>query len=246
MLLLRRHRRSGFAAGAWVFPGGTVEEADEGLDLRCWSGIDPEALADRFADPPSRVLGFHVAAVRETFEEAGVLLADGVADEEELRSAQVRLGSREIAPGSFSAWVVEHGLVLDLGALAYCARWITPRVEGRRYDTAFFCAALPDGIEVRHDDVETTARRWIGARDALDSHAGGELPMIFPTVRSLEWLARHPTSADAIAAARGADRVPWVIPHVEVDDEGRWRFLLPGDPDFPLQEYAADLRGPLA
>lgn len=244
--MLRRHRGSGFAAGAWVFPGGTVEEPDRTLDAGRWSGIDPQALAERFADDPSDVLGFHVAAVRETFEEAGVLLAERAPEVRDLRGAQQRLGGRHVDPRAFARWLADHDVVLDLGALAYCARWITPRVEGRRFDTAFFCAVLPDGVRVRHDDVETTARRWVGANDALDAHAAGDLPMIFPTVRTLEWLAGYATAADAVAAARRAERIPWVIPHVEVGDDGTWRFVLPSDDDFPMHEYAAELRGPIA
>lgn len=145
--LLRRHRRSGFAADAWVFPGGVVDDADRRLERRLWDGIEPHRLTQRFGLSADLVLGLHVAAVRETWEEAGVLLARG------------RAGHPDGAPGpaartDLRRWLHDRGLVLDLGALEYWSRWVTPRAEPRRYDACFFLAAAPPG-QAR----TTTARR---------------------------------------------------------------------------------------
>ena len=244
--MLRRHGKSGFAAGAWVFPGGVVEHEDRTLSPRRHRGIDVAGLTERFADPAEAVLGFHVAAVRETFEEAGLLLTDGRIGGDDLELARVRLGARESAPQEFVDFLEAHDLVLQLGQLVYLSRWITPRVEGRRFDTAFFAAAVPDDQVAQHDAVETTAKRWVRPTAALAAHRDGDFPMIHPTVKTLEWLAEHDTPQDALAAAAQQPTVPWVLPHVERADDGSLHFLDPTHPDFPMEQYADELRGPRA
>jgi 8-oxo-dGTP pyrophosphatase MutT (NUDIX family) len=159
LLLLRRHGRSGFAAAAWVFPGGVVDPADRSLDPSCWDGLDLEAAARVVGREPELTLGLFVAAVRETFEEAGLLLArraDGrpvdlrdpgvAAMREALAARPPRRGAgAEPAAPDFNSWVASSTLVLDLGALMPLSRWITPAQEPRRYDTIFFLACAPNG-----------------------------------------------------------------------------------------------------
>lgn len=244
VLMLRRHDRSGFAAGAWVFPGGVVEEDDRTLEPERWSGISPSALEQRFADDAKAVLGFHVAAVRETFEEAGILLATGQVDPATATATQQILGERGAPPHLFTDFLRSRDLVLRLDTLTYLSRWITPKVEGRRFDTVFFVAATPEGQRATHDDVETTAKRWVRAAEALAAHRDQRFPMIHPTVMTLEWLTAHTTAADAVAAAAAQPSVPWVLPHVDRQADGSLRFLHPGDDDFPHELYADELRGP--
>lgn len=237
VLMLRRHARSGFAGDAWVFPGGTVDAADRVLPADRWQGIDPAALAERFAVPPELVLGFHVAAVRETFEEAGILLgrhADGRAPAvgtPTARRARSALADRA-DPLGWQAWLAAEDLVCNLGGLTYLSRWVTPLQEPRRYDTAFFLAPAPVGQVAAHDAVETTGQRWTTPRAALAAHRDGVLHLIYPTIRTLEALEAVPTVADALATAAAQPAVRSLRPHIEHGPDGV-RILHPDDPAYP-------------
>lgn len=236
LLLLRRHDRSGFVPNVWVFPGGAVDEADRRLDPACWTGIEPAALVDRFGLPADLVLGMHVAAVREAFEEAGVLLAtttDGAPVDHRAPAVQrARHALMARRPTlDLATFLREEGLVLDLGRLTYHRRWITPPSEPRRFDTCFFLAPAPADVTARHDAVETVDLRWASARDAL---ADDTLTVIYPTRRTLEGLVDFTTADQIIAAARAAPAVVPVQPHVITDADGRpVRIVSPGEPGYP-------------
>jgi 8-oxo-dGTP pyrophosphatase MutT (NUDIX family) len=239
VLLLRRHSRAGFMPSAWVFPGGILDPGDADVPDRTWTGIDPAALAPRFGLSPAEVLAHHVAAVRETFEEAGVLLAthaDGRRPDvggEAFTTARHVLNDRadHLDWGAFCA---AQDLVMDLGAFTYLAHWITPIQEPRRYDTRFFVAALPEGAVAAQDDVETTDARWIRPADAL---ADPDVWMIFPAERTLERLAGAATAAEAIADARALESIAAVQPHMVFTDEGEVDIIHPDDPRYPHDLY---------
>ncbi|MGH3665967.1 MAG: NUDIX hydrolase [Egibacteraceae bacterium] len=243
VLMLRRHGRSGFAADAWVFPGGVVDAADRSLPAACWHGIDPARLTQRFAAGATEVLGFHVAAVRETFEEAGLLLAsraDGTAvDLEDPAVQRLRHALAErTATVEFATRLAAEELVLDLGCLTYLSRWVTPTAERRRYDTCFFLARAPRGQVADHDRVETTGQRWLAPATALDEHRAGRLHLIYPTIKTLEALTEHRTAEALVAAAAAQPEVPSILPHIQVGADGRFlRVLHPDDGDFPRERY---------
>lgn len=209
VLLLERHGASAFAPGALVFPGGKLDPTDAQLDpirVRC---TDPERWADRLgvaeADAAVAML---VAAVRETFEEAGVLLVCGDGAEHavpalpaDLAVTRARMAARDGAY-DWREWLARHELVLDLDAMAMWSWWVTPQGLPRRYDTRFLVAGMPAGQAATHDEVETTSMRWIPPADALTAHAEGRLHVIFPTRRTLEQLAAHRDAASVLAAAR--------------------------------------------
>ncbi len=246
VFMVRRHGRSGFAASAWVFPGGTIDDADAGLDAAQWRGIDPDALAERFRLPAAEVLGAHVAAARELFEEAGVLLAahrDGRVPDlgaPELVRARARLAARGSTAQEFADFLAEHDLVLDLGALDYWSRWVTPQAEPRRYDTCFFLAAFPEGQMPAHDAVETVESAWVRPAAAL---ADTGFPVIFPTERTLQDLAGLASLEAAQRAARARPDVRSVMPHITVDAEGRYTGILhPDDPGYPHDLYQGATR----
>ena len=231
VFMLRRNPRMLFAPGASVFPGGAVDAADRDPELlaRCrgrddesasrhlgLSGSPSQARAPATADGEAAAvaherggLGYWVAAIREAFEEAGVLLAmpgsvalDGLAD---ARAALAR------GEQTFLDLVVADDLLLDCGSLHPFAHWITPPRAPRRYDTWFFAAAAPDGHTYRHDDHETVASGWVTPREALRLGAAGAIELILPTQRSLELLDRFRTSAaflGAVAAAEMASAGP--------------------------------------
>ena len=239
VLMLRRHARSGFAADMWVFPGGVVDEGDGTLPAEHWTGINPEQLAPRFGRTPQQVLAHYVAAVRETFEEAGLLLAhrrDGTApDLSDPALLQLRndLATRSKTV-NFPAWLQERDLVLDLGALTYLSHWVTPSIEPRRYDTRFFLAHAPADQIAGYDQMETTDQRWISPAAALDASRSGEMPMIYPTIITLRWLREHATAHDAIGAADAQPEIRRIQPHAELDDDGNFvRILHPDDPEYP-------------
>ncbi len=211
VLLLERHGDSDFAPGALVFPGGKLERADAALPDGRAHLPEPQAWARRLgvADA-ARARTMLIAAVRETFEEAGILLArheDGTSlaarplPGGELAEVRARMAARDGAH-DWTAWLAGQGLVLDLEVLAMWSWWVTPAGLPRRFDTRFLIAPLPAGQEASHDAVETTAMRWITPAAALAAHAAGELHVIYPTRCTLEQLAAYPGAGAAVAAAR--------------------------------------------
>jgi len=187
VFMLRRNPESVFAGGAYVFPGGAVDAVDRALgdDRRFW-----------------------VAAVRETFEEAGVLLArardgspfDASADV----VAALAADRRSLLAGSatFDDVLDAHAAAVDLDALVPFARWITPSPSPRRFDTWFFAAAAPDGHAYEHDHNELVASEWVRPADALARARACDIELIYPTVRTLLVLARYGSAAEFLADAR--------------------------------------------
>lgn len=223
VLLLRRSSGAGFAASMWVFPGGVVDAADRRLDASHWRGIDLAMLGRCLGVEPSRALGLAVAAVRETFEEAGLLLA--------ARAGDVH-PAPAISPGlDFAGWLERARVTLDLGALTPLSRWRTPAGEPRRYDTVFFTALAPEDQTAAADLAEVTHAVWLIPAAALDLHDRGRLPMIFPTVRTLAALV-----AGELPGPNQPLRI--IQPHRVLDTEGRLLALVhPDDPDYPWERY---------
>lgn len=207
VFMLRRNLRSTFVPGAYVFPGGQVDPADAAPDvLARATGLDP---ADADASFGTRAATrFWVAAVRESFEEAGVLVArsrttgdllDATVGAAGLSTDRARLlrGDTDLA-----AVLDAHDAVLDLGALVPFGRWITPRGAPKRFDTRFFVAAAPAGHAYEHDDGETVASEWVHPDDALARARAGAIELIYPTIRSLLVMRRFTGAAAFLAAAR--------------------------------------------
>jgi len=231
VFMLRRNLDSVWIAGASVFPGGAVDADDRHprWEARC-AGWD-DARATAALARPAGGLGFLVAAVRETFEEAGVLLArdpDGLAADgrhDHLIAARAALNAGD---HDFDTLVLDHDLVLATDELLPVSHWVTPPGGPRRYDTWFFVAAAPEG-EYLHDDTELIASAWVRPVDALAAGGRGEVDLIFPTRKNLELLARFDTAAALLDAVRGA-----TVPDASgalalVADDGGQRIVLPGD-----------------
>jgi 8-oxo-dGTP pyrophosphatase MutT (NUDIX family) len=231
VFMLRRNLDSVWIAGASVFPGGAVDVDDRHprWEARCAGWDDRRAtLALERADGG---LGFFVAAVRETFEEAGVLLArdpSGIAADgrhDHLTAARVALNAGE---HDFDTLVQRYDLVLATDELLPVSHWITPPGGPRRYDTWFFLAAAPEG-EYLHDDTELIASAWVRPADALAAGDRGDVDLIFPTRKNLELLARFTSAADALTAVR-AGATPDATGALRlVTDDGGQRIALPGD-----------------
>lgn len=207
VLLLQRHRASGFVPGAYVFPGGRVESTDD----------DAAALARLDGLPaPLRPEGaYWVAAVREAFEETGVLLGQR-SEPAALAEWRERLLNDETTLGGM---LEALDLRLDLRRMIELAHWITPIAEPRRYDTRFFLAAPLGGAEVRIDEREMTDALWLPPAEALRRFRAGKLAMVFPTVHTLEKLTEFRTATQALEALRGA-RVPPLLPKLVRKGDG--------------------------
>lgn len=230
--LLRRVKGMAFAGGMHVFPGGSVDPADETAHTR-WAGppVSDWATWFRADEPLARALV--CAAVRETFEECGVLLAGPSGDEllddvssDEWEAEREALEARE---QSLSELLERRGLVLRSDLLRPFAHWITPEVEPKRFDTRFFLAELPAGQVARHVGGEADERRWVRVKDALDSG----LTLMPPTHTALQDLAPFDDVRSALDAER---QVTLVAPKLVVLPDDTVKFVVPGDllyPDYP-------------
>jgi 8-oxo-dGTP pyrophosphatase MutT (NUDIX family) len=218
--LLRRVASMAFAAGMHVFPGGRVDPADTTAHAH-WFGTSPQAWSRVLSADPPLGHGLVCAAVRETFEESGVLLAGSAPDDvvdvsgPDWEAERVALLERR---ESLSTLLERRGLGLRADLLRPWAHWITPELEPRRYDTRFFVAALPAGQRTRHVGGEADATMWMTAADAVVRFDRGELPMMPPTISTLRELAEYTTAADVLAAADTRDIAP-VLPRVVVNGD---------------------------
>lgn len=205
VFMVVRHHEIDFASGALVFPGGRVETSDAVL-----AGGDPAGA-------------FRVAAIRETWEECGVLLA--------------ARGTPPPAEGDFAAMLAARGLVPDAGGLAHFAHWITPVPVPKRYDTHFFLAAAPSDQDALHDGHEAVDSVWIRPADALAAAESGARKVVFPTRMNLTKLARHASVAEAFAVAR-ATPVVTVLPQMRMTGAGRV-LRIPADAGYGGEEFLA-------
>lgn len=216
-LLLRRSRVTRFAPGFYVFPGGRVDPSDGGKALAdLWNGLEPGTARARLGLDPGATpsaLAYYGAAVRETFEETGVVACaavEGAAVEGEPFSAarESLLNGVE----SFSRVLRRLRLRLDGAALEYVAHWVTPAASARRYDTRFFATAVPPGVRVTADEREIVHAAWLSPRTALARHRAGDLPLMRPTRRTLEEFQAF-SSVDALLAAYRGRAVSRIEPN---------------------------------
>src|ERR1700712_4254022 len=238
--LLRRVRTMAFAAGMHVFPGGSVDDADaiepsEGPDgeIADWVGPGPAQWAQVLTADVALARALVCAAVRETFEESGVLLAgpdassiadtDPVADPSWETDRQGPLDRRF----SLSELLHRRGLRLRADLLRPWAHWVTPEAEPKRYDTRFFVAAMPSGQATRDVGGESDRMVWLRPQEALDLHEAGGLAMLPPTAFTLAELTAYPTVGSVLTAANERDIKP-VLPRVVLTGE-QAELLLPSD-----------------
>jgi glyoxylase-like metal-dependent hydrolase (beta-lactamase superfamily II)/8-oxo-dGTP pyrophosphatase MutT (NUDIX family) len=230
VLLLQRHAGSAFLGGAYVFPGGALDREDAS---RAWStriiGLG-SAAANRKLRVTKGALAYWVAAVRECFEESGLLYAvdrDGEPPSLGRLPAIVRArAALNARTTTFAAFLAAEDLYIPAGSLAYFAHWITPPLRSRRFDARFFLAQAPEGQDAMHDSVETVHSLWIAPQEALDRAARGEIEMAFATQSTLRLLARFGTPDEAIAHARSLQAVDCNRPCVAQGCEGEKIFRL--------------------
>jgi 8-oxo-dGTP pyrophosphatase MutT (NUDIX family) len=235
VLLLQRHPESRFSPGAFAFPGGRVETDDSapGVEARC-RGLTRADATRRMPDvrPLDRAIGVWVAALREAFEEAGILLAYDSAGRPARLEALGDVGARRARcradSVAFARMLDELDLTLATDRLAYWAHWITPEERPARYDTRFFVTPGPADQVAEPDGFEMVSARWIEPGAALDRHRAGEFVLPLPTQRILATIAEH-DGIDAVMAAAHVREIFPVRPRI-VREAGAERILLPGDP----------------
>ncbi|MCX4558984.1 NUDIX hydrolase [Streptomyces phaeochromogenes] len=219
--MLRRRASMAFAGGAYAYPGGGVDPRDDDRQIR-WAGPTRAWWASRLGVDETTAQAIVCAAVRETYEEAGVLLAGPTEDTvvgdttgEEWEADRAALVARDL---SFAEFLERRGLVLRSDLLGAWTRWITPEFEPRRYDTWFFVAALPEGQRTRNASTEADRTVWIRPADARDGYDKGDLLMMPPTIATLRQLGAYATAAEALAAAPGRDMTP-VLAQARLEDD---------------------------
>ncbi|SNS83643.1 NUDIX hydrolase [Actinacidiphila glaucinigra] len=241
--MLRRRASMAFAAGAYAYPGGGVDPRDE--RPVAWAGPAPRTWAARLGEglDPAEAQAIVCAAVRETFEESGVLLAGPdeasvVADTtgEDWEADRRALVSREL---SFADFLARRSLVLRSDLLGPWARWITPEFEERRYDTWFFVTALPPGQRTRDVSGEADRTVWLSPAEAVAGYDRGEMTMLPPTVATLRELLPYGSAAAALeGAAEGRDLTPVLARAGLVGDE--IVLTWPGHEEFTKRMGAAE------
>ncbi len=237
VLLMRRHGDSGVLGGVHVFPGGKLDAPDREVDP---AALDqsPERCRQALNEPTidaATATGLHVAALRETFEECGLLL--GVA----AVAGQLRRTQEHLRAGSgFAAALQRERLPLAASCLVPWSRWITPRVPSlfrkTRFDSRFFVALAPAGQVPAHDDHEATEAVWLGPRAGLQQYWDGRIELAPPQIMSLSQLTRFARVADVLAVARS--RLPALIEPEPFDLDGRRVICYPGDPAHSICEPA--------
>jgi glyoxylase-like metal-dependent hydrolase (beta-lactamase superfamily II)/8-oxo-dGTP pyrophosphatase MutT (NUDIX family) len=233
VLLSRRAERGDHNSGAWVFPGGIVDPGDRAAHR--WSaGLDDSAASARLG-VAAHGLDYYVAAVRECFEESGLLFANDAGGE------LVKLEGE--AGAALGAWrgplhrnertlgelCREFGLTLALDRLAYLSHWLTPLARPKRFDTRFFVAAAPASQTAAFDGTEMVEQLWLRPAEALER--AGELKLMTPTQKTLEVVGRHETVAALLAWAHAPREVALIMPRVAGGGQGM-RPVLPEEPAF--------------
>ena len=233
VFMVRRHEGSVFMGGAYVFPGGRVDAADRDGDASWCDGVE-HAVAQLADVDRAEAIAYHVAAARELFEEAGVLVArtaDGtmvsLAGAAHQRFKQYR-GEVHSSASTFRAVMEREGLRLALDAFILFAHWVTPPIDTRQFDTRFFVTRVPPHQWPAHDETETTHGLWLTPARAIADATSGDIVLPPPTWTTLRELERFTTVEAALAWARSR-RVVRRQPKL-VDEPGRRMLLLPGDP----------------
>ena len=245
VLLLQRNFQSGFMPGMFLFPGGAIDAGDHAAAVlaRC-ADLDDERASAALGLAHGG-LPYWAGAIRESFEEAGVLLAYDEAGAlvnpgEPHRIERFEEYRRRLNAGEHTLenMLVAEGLRLAVDRLTYFSHWITPVNAPRRYDTRFFVAVAPEGQEALPDNVEAIHHVWVQPGVAVDRYRAGEFKMRTPTIRTLEQFAAFGTVDSLIAALRALPSVPAILPRINTSGKR----LLPGDAGYD-EAAARDRQG---
>lgn len=241
VLMVKRHYEIDFASGAYVFPGGKAHEED----------ADPAWAALSDGDFSGEEQAARVSAIREAFEESGIILARHKAERgrgaplvgvDTANAIAPMRGPVDRREASFLELMQQHDLVLALDSLVHFGHWITPTMMPKRFDTHFYLAATPPEQVAEQDGRETTEAVWVGPQEALDQEAAGSATIIFPTRMNLGKLAETETTEAALSRF-ACEGVVTVLPVIGKDDEGAPCLHIPKEAGYiqstePLQRVA--------
>jgi 8-oxo-dGTP pyrophosphatase MutT (NUDIX family) len=246
IFLMRRHREQTFMGGAFVFPGGSIDKGDSDPELASYI-VGPTALEamERLQEPglsAAIAMGLYMAAIRETFEEAGVLLAY------EENGRLLQLGDSALSAGYAEARLDTYNKRYTLKILAErkkirfafdllmpYAHWITPTFEKKRFNTRFFIARIPADQVPLHDSIEMTESLWMTPKEALTAYRRREILLMPPTLKTLEELSPFDNTEALFREARQRKIYPIMPQADKIGDIPT--LLLPHDPDYPIAEY---------
>ena len=226
---MKRSPRAGFIPGAWVFPGGTLDSSDrDPATLQRVEGLSRASAQERFdearSDPPA--FAYWVAALREAFEETGILpgLREDRGDIPEPTRSMLLSGET-----TFLDILDRMDVALDIRAMEYVGHWVTPICEPRRYETRFFVVKVGNDAEVTPFEAEMVDALWLSPEEAVSRNEEGRLPLVFPTLLTLEMLAPFSSADEALENLRGRP-IQRRLPEPEIHPDGV-NFLLPTFPD---------------
>ena len=246
VFLMRRHRDQDFMGGAFVFPGGKLEEADCDLDLvphtRGFTGAEAQRCLQAPDLPEEKALGLFFAALRETFEESGILLAydasgqiiDLAEGETAGRFAGYRLQIHDHRISLRELAEQEH-LTFAPDLLTPYSHWITPEIESKRFSTRFFLARQPPEQIPFHDTIEMTKSQWLTPSTAMEQQKEGQILLMPPTLKTLEELNEFDSLDDLFQAARFRE-IRTILPEAFMTDDG-FGVRLPHDPEYKIEAY---------
>ncbi len=242
VFLLKRHEKSSFMGGNFVYPGGRVDREDGSLELCSFSkGVTFEEAQNILGGTisPEESFAHWIAGVRELFEEAGILFANdqkgnlfqikGRGEQEKFSNYRIQLQKGEI---TICQMAQEEKLLFALDQLHYYAHWITPEARSERFDTRFFLARLPEGQEASYDQKETTAGVWLTPQNAFEENLKGKVMLSPPTLKTLEDLSRFKKVEEVFHSLKGKDIQPILPIHTKISDSTF--ILFPWDPEYDL------------
>lgn len=248
VFLMRRNKKQNFMGGYFVFPGGQLDDADCDSILwdKCCSSMVVKS-SQRLQEPglpESIARGLHMAAIRETFEESGILLATSASGKSTFGFNDAKtlerftLYRRRIYRGEITMMdlAVLEGIRFKPNMMIPYAHWITPEIQRTRYNTRFFLARLPNGQHTSHDEDELIASGWVTPEDALRMNEIGEMPLSPPTLKTVEELSSFRTTEQLFKTA--AEREIFaILPQAYKTDEGFLGVKLPYDLDYTITDY---------
>ena len=251
IFLMRRHKKQSFMGGAFVFPGGRVDEADCDPQLHAFAdGLDVEEARQKLGEadlPADKALGLFFAAVRETFEEARILLASDAEGKpihltDDQHVAQWETDREKIHEGEITLTDLarKENIRFALDHLMPYSHWITPEVETKRFDTRFLVARMPGEQRPRHDAIEMTESIWLTPSEALKRQKAGNLPLMPPTLKTIEELSEF-SSIDHLFSSAASRKIQTILPQA-FQAEGGFGVKLPYDPEYTLEDYKQPLR----
>ncbi|RJP89644.1 MAG: NUDIX hydrolase [Desulfobacteraceae bacterium] len=241
VFLMQRHKKQSFMGGAFVFPGGALDPADcDNALMQYMTGVSIKDAINRlneYETPWNKAMGLYFTAIRETFEESGILLAELDVDTSRNFAGRFNSYREEIHDGvlTLKDLAVKENIRYALNLLMPYARWITPEFETKRFDTRFFLARKPKHQNAEHDRKELVGSLWATPEKALEKNFNQEIMLMPPTLKIIEELTAYSSIDDLFSFASGKKVEP-ILPQL-FQNETAFGIMLPHDPEYTINAY---------